>query len=935
VILKQILVSPLTKQVKIFLFALIIVITGCSLQKKTGFNRTMQNLTAHYNILFNANELLQQKQDSYALAFIDSYNNPLNVYPDTTFQNKAIDKDLEAVIIKANTIINEKEQSHYIGDAYLVLGKANYLLENYFNSVEYFSYVVRSFPKQTTLVQEALIWKARSLLYLNQLPQAKLVLDTALKNTDTIKRHIADVYATKLQYDINTQQYADAEEMAKKAIFYCKENSQKLRWIFILGQLQELNQQNKEAFISYTRIVNSNVSFEMAFNANLNRIRIEDEQNGIKTNRITRLLSLLKNQNNKEFTDQIYYQIAEIYLLNKDIDNAIKNYKLSVRNSKTNQNQKGLSYLRMADIDFRYKADYVNAKKYYDSTLTNLSLNYPGYQAIQKKSSNLQLLIDRLLIIAREDTLQALAKMDEKTRKAHIDALVSREILQQKIIAANNSAAASAMNNTSAAQTNRYNSSNFYFYNAKAVSQGYSDFKRKWGDRKLEDNWRRSNRPASDIANNNPTILNGDPDELPANLRKSKTDVTASAYRQQLLQDIPVTPQLLAQSNTRIYNAYLDIANFYRDILDDKKEAIANYLFILTNFPDSPDKAALYYNLYRLYSEIDTDKSAQYKNKLLKDYPETVFAKIILDPDYSKKLNDNDALFNTAYSQVYDLYRQKKYAKVVADIDILLKQYPLNKYNAQLYYLRAIAAGHQEKLAPFQSDLQQIAGTYPNDRLITPLIEQHLAYIGANKADLSAQPFALMDNDTTEVVFTPPIVYQQQTAYRRIIKQEAEVKSTETKLPAKTEPAKTIAAPVKSMPAQVAQLQNIPKAAPVIFSLRDSTNYYFVVNVSTGTTDLSSSRFGIGQFNRTNFPPNKFRHQLKAIGPDNQLIYVGSFNSLSAVKDYARAIIPLMPEIMQVPKDKYSFFIITQENLDKLADGKTLNSYIDYYQKTY
>jgi len=108
-----------------------------------------------------------------------------------------------------------------------------------------------------------------------------------------------------------------------------------------------------------------------------------------------------------------------------------------------------------------------------------------------------------------------------------------------------------------------------------------------------------------------------------------------------------------------------------------------------------------------------------------------------------------------------------------------------------------------------------------------------------------------------------------------------------------------------------------------------------VINVGTGNTNLSSSRFGIGQFNRANFQNNTIRHQLKPVGDDNQLIYIGRFYSLDAVKDYARAIIPLLPDIMKVPRDKYSFFIITQENLDKLADKKTLDSYVDYYQKNY
>ena len=128
---------------------------------------------------------------------------------------------------------------------------------------------------------------------------------------------------------------------------------------------------------------------------------------------------------------------------------------------------------------------------------------------------------------------------------------------------------------------------------------------------------------------------------------------------------------------------------------------------------------------------------------------------------------------------------------------------------------------------------------------------------------------------------------------------------------------------------------NDPDAAVYKFSKADSTNYFFAINVNTGTTNLASSRFGIGQFDRANFAGKGIKHQLIAVGDDNQVIYVGRFFSLKDVKDYARAIVPLLPDIMKVPKDNYSFFIITQENLNKFAGKKALDSYINYYHKNY
>lgn len=973
------------------LFALIIIIAGCSLEKQSGLNRSMQNLTAHYNILFNANELLRRKQESYAASFPDAYTELLNVYPDTTSQSGSPDRDMELAITKANTIINIKEQSHYIGDAYLVLGKARFLEGSYFDAVEYFSYVVRSFGNNFPLAQEAMVWKGRSLLYLNNLPQAKLTIDSAVQNINPKKpgkSFTSDVYATRMQYNINTQNYAEAEEDAKQAIQFCSVSRLKLRWIFILAQLQELNLKPFDAYNSYTRIVQSNASFEMAFNANLNRIRIQDSRNGIKLSKIDQLRKLLKNHDNIDFFDQIYYHIGQQYYSTGDIDNAIKNYKLSIRYSTKNQNQRGVSYLRIADIDFKNKANYEGAKLYYDSTLTYLSPSYPGYQLIVKKSNNLQLLTGLLQTISREDTLQMLAALDEKTRMAHIDAMVARKAAQDKAAAAEAAAAAASnnsgdpfsnsftLNNPDAQQNgqNRQNGQNgqnvvssFYFYNTNAVSQGYTAFKRQWGNRKLEDNWRRSKRSNTGLpVSAGPSGPNTTTDKLAGVTGKAADSLRSVIYKQDLIHDLPLTPALLSQSNIRIYNAYLDLGNLYRDVLEDKKEAIAAFEKMLARFPDNPDKPAIYYNLYRLYTDIDAAKSDMYKNRILKEYPQTAFAKIILDPDYSRKLNDANAGFNVFYNQVYDLYEQKQYAQVISSADDLLKRYPDNHFAAQLFYLKAIAAGHQEKLPPFMADMKEIVEKYPDDVLITPLAQQHLAYINANLAEVAARPVVLNNEDPNEIPFTPPVAYQKQTEYRKTYipsPQAPEYRhpvnaplnglaSATTKINTQLNiPQGKLSDNHIQQPAYVLQQANQANpdsvtttvAPPVIvaqniasiFSKRDSTHYYFAINVTSGTTNLASSRFGIGQFNRIRFFGYGFKHELINAGPDNQIIYIGRFFSLSDARKYAKSIIPVLPDIMKVPKDKYSFFIITKENLDKLADQKTVDSYMDYYQKNY
>jgi hypothetical protein len=955
--------STLYRLTCLYLF-LTSLLASCSLEKESALNRGLQNLTAHYNILFNANEILRQKQESYEAAYVDDYDQLLSAYPDTTFHSEAPDKDLDAAIAKANAIISTKDQSHYIGDAYLVLGKANYLYGHYFNAVEFFKYVTLSFIKRPDLVQQARVWQARSLIYLNQLPQAKAILDSVMQNINPKKSITADAYATAMQYHINRGEYAKAETIAKLAVKNAHTHTQRLRWTFMLAQLQELNKEPQDADMNYNRVMKSNASFELAFNANLNHIRLE-EVHGNNLSRMKRLRLLLRDDKNRDFIDQIYYNIALLYLADNDTDNAVKNLQLSVRKSTRNQNQKGLSYLRLADINFKYKADFAIAKKYYDSTLLNLSPNYPDYALIKKKSDNLQVLADRLNIIAREDTLQLLAKLNEAARAVRIEEMARRHAIQLQQAQAQSLAGNTAdpFNNTYAYNNNMANTgglqnqgaqavSTFYFYNPAAVSQGFSDFKRIWGNRKLQDNWRRSKSANSTSIAANPTneALNGlnDPYAIPGQPQANPDQLDTAAYKQHLIQNLPLTPQLLEASNKRLYNAYTDIGNFYRDVLKDDKDAIEPFETVLRRFPDDPNKPAIYYNLYRLYSDIDQAKSDEYKNRLLRDFPSSIYAKVITDPDYSKRMDDKDAEFNALYSEVYDLYADKKYPQVISKADSLLQLYPDSKFSAQLAYLRAISNGHREKLEPFRNELSQITTKYNNDLLITPLVNQHMIYIEANKAKMAAREFALMDNDPNEEPFIPPTVPKQVMAHVPTPVQPApQQQQMQVPKPAavKANPAPTPAAqqvivpPAATAPPAIAPTISAPVAKPVeppsIFSLRDSTHYYFVVNVNSGTTNLASSRFGIGQFNRTHYQGSEIRHQLKDAGPDNQLIYVGRFNNLASVKAYSRAIIPLMPQIMTVPANKYMFFIITQENLDKLADKKTLDSYIDFYQKNY
>jgi tetratricopeptide (TPR) repeat protein len=914
--------QPLKSYLKFLLFYsgysfLLLLVSACSSQKDTVASRGMQNLTARYNILYNARELLKESEQNIQLASRDNYDVLISVFkePDEILSQPEV-KKMDDVILKANSIINDKSQSKYVDDAYLVIAKANFLKSNFFNATEFFSYIYATYPPQFELRQASLVYKARALMNSDRLSEAKTTLDTAFKYLDTERKSVSDLYAVKAQLAIHERKDEEASVLLEKAIDLAVKGQSRIRWTYLLGQLQQLSGKREAALDNFNKIVKSNAPFEMAFNARLSMLSILDEQSGHPANREKQLLSLLKNDNNQDFADQVYFQIAENYASRGEINKAIDNYNKSIRTSTQNNNQKGLSYLALAEVYFK-QADYVTSKAYFDSTLTSLPAQHRNYDQIRQKANSLELLANRLSIIANEDTLQMLAGLPEAERQKRID---DRWRIKEPAPNSSNSNTIYSQASFGRQPTpfQSMGSEKFYFNNPIALSQGLSDFKRVWGNRKLEDNWRRSQRSLSNTEMANTTgsefVIPANPDEAQSGPLGPVTSLGNS---------IPTTPELLAASNQRIIAAYYDIGNYYRESLNDNEEAIKTYETLLSRFPDSDLKLPIYYNLFRLYSTVNQEKSLKYKNILLSQFPDSPFARVIKNPDYNRQTDEQETALHKFYEQVYQKYVERNYQEVLKLTAQAKQAYTENNLSPQLAYLDALALGHTQKLNVLDSAFKKIVANFPEDKLVVPLVQQHLHYIDSNRVAMNTRKFALIDSDP----------YASQFVDEPLTEPIAAVTQNQVTT--------TTPEPIKGQ--EGVKPADIPKPLPGIsnpmdnglFNLKDSGEYYFVVNVSDPTVNLSSSRFGIGQFNRANFSGEGIKHQLKSVNNQNQLIFVGAFKSRGAAADYYRNINPLMKEIMKVPAAKYSTFYISKENLDKLQNPETITKYIEFYQQNF
>lgn len=910
----------------------ITVLYSCSSQKDTAANRGLQNLSARYNYIYNANLLLATYQDELSLSNKDNYEDFLAVYiaPSTIDYLNSTGtvnaKELEAVAAKAQAIIGEKNLSNYIDEAYLLLGKTDFYKGNYFNAVEYFDYTQRTYKKDKKIYLTSLNWKARGFMQLHNYEQALKILDTLKIELDSVKREKAEPLATLAQMSIYQHDYKNAIGYLESAIKESSKIQSRTRWPYILAQLYETEKDYEASLRNYTKVENSNAPFEMYFNAKLSKIRINDLINDKTANRKQQLLKLLKDDKNFDYTDQIYYEVAEDYLADQDYKKAEEYYKLSASKSTINAYQKGLSYLKIADLNFQDLKNYVNAKLYYDSAITTLPKNYPNYEAIVKKGQNLEYLTQRYELITAQDTLQFIASLPQQEQDKKLELMF--EPKKEPILTTDLNG---KVLNTDPSERNK-NSSTFYFSNNAAISKGFTDFKRRWGNRALEDNWRQSVKSSAQMnqQNQTATIGNGASNTNNAKNANGKDKAALIADYKALL---PLTSEQLNSSNQLIIDAYFEIAGFYQQVLADQNEAVKVYEILLARYPQNNHLEAIYYSLYLGYKNSDPAKSALYKNKVLNTYPNSIYAKTILDPNFSAKQNALELEINRIYNSVFDYYTKKDFPVVIATVNETNQRFPGNALQAQYDYLKAIAIGRTQHVDSLLLAFNQILAKYPNDKLINPLVKEHITYINANSTEFKSRKIALIDSDSNEA----PLSTQQ--VVLPTVKQ-APVKT----IPIDNKPiVNPTVQPTVTPPTTIASTPVVPPTNPQpvakqptdnFFSLAESKTYYYVINVEDVSVSLSSSRFGVGQFNRGNYSGGNLKHQLAEFD-ENQLIYVGNFASLSEAKTYYEGISPELSKIMKVAANTYKGFYISKENFDKLKNKETINRYLEFFKNNF
>lgn len=707
-------------------------IASCSQTKNTLMHRGWHNMNARYNGYFYSRENIKESVKKIEKAHKDDFTKmiPLFMYP-TNQSAKGYYADFDktikksSVVIQRHTIMNKKTKKEipnacrWIDENYQLIGQAHFYKRDFFSALEAFEYISKIYPRPQSKYT-AMLWMIRTNNEIGSFTMAEPILDEIRNSEDfpTDRKFQRELNAVTADYYIKRGDYTPAIKHLTRAIALTKKKTVKARYIFVLAQILEKMGDTKNASMYYAMVPKLHPPYDMAFSAQLKRASLYDIASGDSKVIKKKLLKMLKDDKNTEFQDQIYYALAEIAIKEKDEKLALEYLGKSIKESISNNTQKALSYLKRADIYFE-QPDYKAAQANYDSTMSILPKDYVDYELVDAKKKSLTALVTNLNVISMEDSLQRLAKMSEADRNATIDKMIAKIEEEEKKVEEEKAAELLNIQNQIPTTTNNTanNTGSWYFYNPTTVSFGVGEFAKKWGSRKLEDNWRRSQKESeliNDVAVEDVEADSTDEKGNPVASKGSKNKKDRSYY----LKKLPLSSDDMAKSNIKIVDAYYNVGSIYKEQLMNNGKSVETFEELLKRYPENKYKLSSYYQLYRIYLAMKNQpKSDYYKNLLLNDYPDTEYAKIIRNPDYASDIAATKSQVEKFYTETYQLYSEGKYSEALTNCMSADSLYSKSTLMPQFAFVKALCIGRTQDINAFEAALTNVVIKYPKEQV--------------------------------------------------------------------------------------------------------------------------------------------------------------------------------------------------------------------------
>lgn len=768
-----------------FGIGMMFLLFSCATNKNSFQNRAYHTVTSKYNINFNGKEALKEGEIEMEKKRVENYTAilPLYHYPskeDLGSINPKMDRVIEKgskSIYKHSMLIRGKEYVKTMDDAYMMMGRAYFHKQDFVQATRIFTYIAKQY-KDWGLAEEAVLMNVRTAIRQKQYTRAQQLLEEAnqIIYAQNNKKLNFLYHAAVTELNL-TDPAGDTDVAISSLIEMLKlkpKKDMRIRIHFILGQLYELDENNKEAQVHFLAVIRSTASYDMEFSA---RMKLASNYDGTPTSKaiiVKELNKMLTESKNDDFQDQIYYAFSEIARIDEAPIERQSYLAKSVAAYVNNNYQRTFSSITLADLLFQ-DSKYIEAQAYYDTALVSLPGNYPNRENIIKRASFLKDLVDNLKQIALQDSLQKIAKMSEGERGSWVKKMIDKYTEEERRLEREEAERMMLLQSTQGfanTNVNASGSSKWYFYNPGSVSTGATEFYRRFGNRKLEDNWLISNKQqlSFDDLDSQNSGDSGEEEEFDEDgniIVKRETDPKKPAY---YTQDLPLTPGAVDTSNTMIADAMYNAALIYYDLLKDENRSNEMFDQLIKRFPESELIAPSCYLLYINYKKTNNPKSEEYKNIILTKYADTDYAKLVLDPDYYKKIAEKLNELEKKYTTAYDAYAKQIWQRAVQLCDEAIPGCDQNiVLKSKFEYIRAISIGQLNGEDSLKTALAAIITKYPKTKVsdlalfylsTISNIDEVMANAGdslslqrlQDEKDLSDSPFSFLPNEQHYVV---------------------------------------------------------------------------------------------------------------------------------------------------------------------------------------
>lgn len=938
-------------------------------KKFTAFRRFLQNNTTRYNYYFNATNKIDAVIERAKLAQKDDYSKLLSFYPYSLDATAAQKVELDSVIYKATGgILLHDLRSDWVDNMYLLMGQAYFYQKIFDSAALTFQFInYNLFPrkknedddrtvgsnesgarvlsiankeKQNVLQRvtglppsrnDALLWLVRTLIEQEKYGDAAGLMNILSADPNLPSRLKTSLEQIKAYWFYKQQIYDSSARHLELALNTADTKQDKSRWEFLLAQMCEMSGQFDKASHYYLVSAKHTVDPVMDIYARLNNAKMErDEGNQRELEKsIANLLKMARKDRFEAYRDIIYYSVAQLSLEKPDTAASKIYFAKSIKYNTSNPSYRNKSFLHLGDFAYLEK-DFQTASSYYDSLLLDDESLKPEADKINARKNTLSNIVAQIKIIEREDSLQRIANMSPADRDAFVKKLVKQARKAQGIKAEEDDFAGNTLITFATDKDEPIDlfaapsKGDWYFNNPQMKSKGYSEFIAQWGKRDNVDNWRRKSAMVA-AGNINQNVNLNDPLAPPGQAlgldgKAAGKEAEAVPSFEGYIANLPLTQEKLDSSNSLIASSLITLAKLFQNELEDYSEAISNYDEYLLRFPQGDANGEVYLGLYYCYNKLgNTAKADYYKNQVVTKHPGTVAAKTITNPaSLYPERNNPEAM--ARYGRIYDLFIEGKYVEAVEDKKKADSVYGKNYWSPQLLYIEAVAHVKNQEDSLAKIVLNNLIQLYPK----SPLKEKAETLVSV-----------LSRRKEIEAYLTNLQVTRAEEDDKILINDNSRPAAPKN---APVSEAPKLVSPVLKSPVNANDSIQLPASMVSGNFVWQADLPHLVVMVldKVDGVYVNEAQNAMNRYNREKYSSKNILLKKETFNPNQQWITFESFaNADDALAYYDKLKKDATVELSWLPVNKYSFFIISKANLDKLKENKDFLSYKALLEKQY